>query len=346
MNTKSDLIERYVYAVGGQLPRKNRADIQAELRSLLYDSLESQVGGNPSQDEVVNLLKEFGPPQKVAASYWPEGQYLIGPRLFPLFRMVLGIALLVFVIVQLVLLGVTAAFNPQALDLLGFIGSLWNSVLFAFGMIVLVFAVLQYFDVRPGTESEAWDPRDLPEVEEPDEIKRGELIAGIVFGLIFIAFLAFFVPNSVVIQNFFGQDVTIFLNPVLMPYLPLIILALLLGVLLDIYLLWRGRWSTATHLIKIGINLFSIYLLAMLLAGHNAWLVDHGVTGFFSSLEALPSGAPIPPDVAQLMVMQAFRIAFIVALIVTIVETIGDVYRLVKRLVSRPVSPELPAARP
>ena len=85
-----DLIERYVYEVGRQLPRKQRADIQVELKSTLVDTLEDRVEGEPSQEDEIKLLKEFGPPRKVAASYWPQGQYLIGPNLFPLFRMVVG----------------------------------------------------------------------------------------------------------------------------------------------------------------------------------------------------------------------------------------------------------------
>ena len=44
---------------------------------------------------------------------YPQGQYLIGPSLFPLFRMVVGIVLLVFVIVQLVLFGITVVFNQE-----------------------------------------------------------------------------------------------------------------------------------------------------------------------------------------------------------------------------------------
>jgi hypothetical protein len=343
MDPKTDLIERYIHAVGGHLPLRKRADIQAELRSRLQASLESQYGSSPGQEQVASLLKEFGSPEEVAASYWPEGQYLIGPRLFPLFRLVLGIALTVFVIVQLVLLGVTAVFNPQELDLLEFIGGLWNSLVFTFGMIVLVFAVLQYFEVRPGRESQEWDPRQLPAVEQPDQIKRGQLIAGIVFGLLFVAFLAFIVPNSLVVQNFIGQVVEFFVIPVLLTYLPLLILAFLLGLLLDIYLLWRGRWSTGTRLAKIGINLLSIYLLVQLLAGHNAWLAERGVLGFFSSLEALPEGAPVQPEALQVLVIQVLRMAFIIALIVTVVDTVGQAYRLVRRLVVGQISPGLPA---
>jgi uncharacterized membrane protein len=113
-----EFIDRYVQQVGRQLPRKKRRDIMAELQSTLVDTLEARVGGEPSVDDEIELLKEFGPPQKVAASYWPEGQYLIGPRLYPLFRMVLGIVLLVFVIVQLVLFGVAVVFNQEVLSFL------------------------------------------------------------------------------------------------------------------------------------------------------------------------------------------------------------------------------------
>ncbi|MCK4724290.1 MAG: hypothetical protein KAT29_00735, partial [Anaerolineales bacterium] len=123
-----NLIDRYIYAVGRQLPRKNRADIQAELKSTLIDTLEARSEGEPSEEQVVALLTEFGPPEKVAASYWPESQYLIGPKLYPLFRMSLGIALLVFVIVQLVLLGVVVIFNQQPIQILELTGDIIGSL--------------------------------------------------------------------------------------------------------------------------------------------------------------------------------------------------------------------------
>ncbi|GAF71800.1 unnamed protein product, partial [marine sediment metagenome] len=87
------LIDRYVYEVGRHLPRKNRSDIQVELRSSLIDALEDRAGREPTEAEIVELLKEFGPPKVVAASYYPEGQYLIGPPLYPLFRLLAGIVL-------------------------------------------------------------------------------------------------------------------------------------------------------------------------------------------------------------------------------------------------------------
>jgi hypothetical protein len=333
-----DLIERYVHAVGRQLPRKNRADIQAELQSTLVDMLDDRVKGEASQEDEIALLKEFGPPQKVAASYWPEGQYLIGPRLYPFFRMVVGIVLIVFVVVQLVLLGVAVVFNQMAPPNLEFLAGFVSSIFSAIGIIVLVFAVLQRLDVRPDAEEEDWDPRELPAVSEVDTISRRGLVAEITFGLILIAILLFLPDNIGIVLNPWAEVVQVVLNPELVSYIPLIILSLLLGIALDVYLLWRGRWTTLTRVAKIGTNLFSLYVLFVLIVGHNAWLAQEGAAGFFSALEALPAGVAAPIETVQIIVMQAFRLAFVVALIVIGIETINLIYKLVKRLVGSTTS--------
>lgn len=337
-----DLIDRYVYEVGRHLPRKNRADIKAELHSTLVDTLEARREGEPSQQDVVDLLKEYGSPQKVAASYWPEGQYLIGPSLFPLFKMVLGIALSVFVIVQLVLLGVAVVFDQEVLtflSILDIIGQTVGSLFTAFGVIVIVFAVLQYFEVKPDTEEEEWDPNQLPEIEQVETISRPGRVAEITFSLIFIAILLF-LPDYIGVVISPGMEVI--LNPVIISYIPLIILSLLISIGLDVILLWRGRWETGTRLAKIGTNLFGIYVLYVLITGHNAWLAEQGASGFFSFLEALPELATPNASSVAIIGMHAFRLAFIIALIVTAVDTVKLVYQLLKSLFIPPVTITLP----
>jgi hypothetical protein len=326
-----ELIDRYVSAVGRQLPRNKRADIEAELRSALTDSLEARNQGEPTEDQVVAVLKEFGKPEKVAASYWPEGQYLIGPRLFPLFRMVVGIALTVFVVVQLVLVGITAVFTPEALPGIEFFSDLINSAFMAFGVIVIVFAVLQRFGVQPELEKEDWNPLELPEAFESDDIKRTDLVVEMIFTLIFLA-VFIFLPDKIGFIVSPGSD--IILNPVLPAYIPLIILAFLLSLGLDVFLLWRGRWEIWSRLAKIGLNLFGIGLLIVLLTAHNAWLAAHGAGGFLSVLETLPQGDLSDEAVVQIIGMQVFRMAFIIALIATAVDTVRQVYHLVRRLTS------------
>ncbi len=330
-----DLIERYVREVGRHLPRKNRADIQAELQSTLVDTLEAQVGGEASQEEVIALLMEFGPPERVAASYRSEGQYLIGPKLYPLFRMVVGIALSVFAIVQLVMLGVTVIFNQEPLPSLEFFGDFIASIFFAFGIIVLVFAVLQRFDVRPETEQEEWNPRDLPAIEKTDTINPGWTVAEITVGLVIIAILLF-LPDKIGVVLSPGME--FILNPVIIVYIPLIILTLLLGIGLDVILLWRGRWETSTRIAKIATNLFGIYVLYVLITGHNTWLTQQGVAGFLPTLEALPEGSTPSMEMMQIISMQAFRMAFVIALIVTVVDTINMAYQLVKQIIDNAAS--------
>ncbi|MGB3700020.1 MAG: hypothetical protein WA997_02020 [Anaerolineales bacterium] len=336
-----DLIDRYVYEVGRQLPRKNRADIQVELKSTLVDTLEDRVAGEPSQEDEIELLKEFGPPQKVAASYWPQGQYLIGPNLFPLFRMVVAITLIVFVIVQLVLLGIAVVFDQEVLTLLSVLdifSEMIGSVFTAFGIIVIVFAILQRFDVKPGADDEEWDPRELPQFEQIDTVNRGGTVFEITMSLVIIAILLF-LPDKIGVVLSPGMEVL--LNPVIVSYIPLIILSILVGIAVDVVLLWRGRWETATRLAKIATNLFSIYVLYVLITGHNTWLAEQGVGGFLSFLDTLSEGL-LEQEAVLVIGMQAFRLAFIVAMIVISVDTVKIVYQLVKHQITPPVKIALP----
>jgi hypothetical protein len=331
-----ELIDRYVFEVGRHLPRKQRADIQVELKSTLVDTLEARVEGEPSQEDEIELLKEFGPPNKVAASYWPQGQFLIGPSLFPLFRMVVSITLLVFVIVQLVLVGISLVFNQEVftfLTLLDILSEMLGSAFTAFGIIVIVFAILQRFDVKPDEDDE-WDPLELPQVEPQDTVNRTGTVVGITFSLVIIAILLF-LPDKIGVWVTPGTEVL--LNPVLISYIPLIILSILLGIALDVITLWRGKWDVSTRVAKIGVNLFSLYVMYVLISGHNAWLAEQGVGGFLSFLESLGEGV-FDAEATLILGMQAFRMAFIIAAIVISADTVTNIYKLIKGQIIPPVT--------
>jgi hypothetical protein len=328
------LFDRYVHEVGRHLPRKNRADIQAELRSLLDDSLEAAGAGEPSEEEAIAVLEAFGPPRKVAASYYPEGQYLIGPALFPLFRLVVGIAVVAVLGSQLLGIGVAillagAKFNPLEVT-----ASLINSIPAVVGGVVIVFAILQWFEVKPETEEKSWNPRDLPQISETQEVSRGELIFGIVGGVFLLGVLTL-IPNQIGFISTPGGE--FFSNPVIVAYLPWIVAGLLLSLTLDIYLLWQGRWHRITRVLKIVLNLYSIVVLAVLVQGHMAWLAERGVTSFLTALERLPENLPAG---TQLIGMQAFFLGFAVALVVTVIETVGTGYRLIRASLKQDFKPE------
>src|SRR5512147_2190053 len=103
-----NLIDKYIAEVGKHLPRKNRADIEAEIRSTLEDMLEErkQAQGPLDDAAVIELLKEYGAPRKVAESYVGP-RYLIGPRIYPFFEMVTRIVLTVVLVVGLAGLGIS-----------------------------------------------------------------------------------------------------------------------------------------------------------------------------------------------------------------------------------------------
>lgn len=328
------LIDRYVHEVGRHLPRKNRSDIQAELRSSLIDALEDRAGHEPTEPEIVELLKELGPPKTVAASYYPEGQYLIGPPLYPLFRLLAGIVLAAVLGAQLLALGIGYFVTQEPIAPLEAVVGLLNSIPAALGMLVIVFVILQWFEVRPEIEGEPWDPGSLPEISESETVNRGERVFGITMGIIILVVLGFF-PESVGFVTTFGSE--LFTNPVIAQYIGWITFSLLFGIGLDIYLLWQGRWGTFTRIAKIAANFLSIAILFLLVQGHTAWLAEHGASGFFTVLEQLPDTIN---GGWQVIGMAAFRLGFGVALIITSLETLVMIFRLVRANLKSGFSPE------
>jgi len=318
-----NLIDRYVFEVGRRLPRKNRADIQAELRSLLSDSLEARVTGEPTEEDIVAVLEEFGAPKKVAASYYPRGQYLIGPVLYPIFRLVAMITVASVIGAQLLAVGVDVIFSDGAINLTGFLVSILSSIPSVFGGVVIVFAILQWLDVKADIDEEVWKPLDLPETTEFETVKRWERSIGIAGGVYILGLLNLF-PDKIGVVIHPGGE--FFDNPVILQYLGLINISIILSIALDIYLLWQGKWKNLTRITKVAMNIFSIVILSLLVQGHTAWLVEHNAPGFFSSLGSLADGGAG----TQAFGMNMFRMAFGIALIVTIIEVITMGYRFIR----------------
>ena len=316
-----ELIERYLQEVGRHLPANKKADILTELRSSLGDTLEARAGEGVKEDEVIQVLKEMGAPRKVAASFYPEGQYLIGPELYPFFQFILTIVLTASIGGQLIAAAVGYFTASDPLSIVGQLGQIINSLLPTVGSVVLIFAALQRFNVHPEFDKQEFDPRKLPPLQKDQPISRGEKIFSIVMGIIFLAFFSQIAMNGgFSIHN----GITIFTNPVLDQYFLWIALSMLANILLDIVLLWRGRWEASTRIAKIGTNLFSLAVVFVLLQGHTAWLNQMGIHGFAFSPEQFSNGV----QGLQLLVMASFRIALFVVLIVTAIETLSTVYHL------------------
>jgi hypothetical protein len=157
-----DLIERYLAAIGRNLPAKQASDIQAELRDLLLSRVEEREAerGRPlDRAELEALLIDFGHPLEVAARY-RKVRHLIGPEVYPFWwaavKVMLSIVAGVY-LVLIVLAGITgktqAQFNHEA-------PSIWYVGVYLFGLITLAFIGFERFGKTAFLRK--WKPSNLP----------------------------------------------------------------------------------------------------------------------------------------------------------------------------------------
>ena len=336
-----NLIDRYVAEVGKRLLLvKGRKDIEKELRSTLEDMLEerAQSAGKPADEAMqMELLKEYGSPEKIAETYNPS-PYLIGPRLFPIFMTILKI------VIAAVTLGLTIATGIQimklspmtAVDLFSVIGKgLLNIVsagIGAFGNLALVFALIERF--APTTEinmdeEKEWDPASLLKEPEPQEVKAWEPIVAIV--MTFIALSIFnFNPHLIGIYSFNGDEwkMTPLLSEAFFRWLPLINIVWVAEIVLNGMLLRSGRWNLSSRLVSIGIKLFQIFIIAMLLTGPSILLVTP---------ETLTEGGITDPEAVNILntlAHQGIKVVLGLAIFGTVVEIIKTVYKMITQKAS------------
>lgn len=325
------LIDRYLHEVGRYLPRKKRGDIQAELRSSVVDTLEDRYGAEPPDEQVAELLKELGRPKEVAASYHPEGQYLVGPILYPLFRMVSSIVVVAVLGAQLLAWTIGMFVDGESYSFLEVVSSLVNSIPTSLGWVLITFMILRYFDAKPRLDEEPWDPTSLPEINPDEDLKRGEMIVGMVFGVLLLVLVTFFPQWIGFISAPQGK---FYANPVILDYLPWIQISLVAGILLNIYLFWSGRLDWPGRIARLVLNIYNIAVLGLLVRGHNFWLAARSSSDLMAGLDAIENLN------WQLVGMHAYRWGFVVALIVSAIEVLVTLYRLVRTKLGSDFSPK------
>lgn len=333
MEKKVDLIDRYLYQVGRDLPanKNKRTDIQAELRSLIIDELENRYPGQEyTPEQVTAVLADFGPPEKVAAQYYPEGQYLVGPRLYPQFRMTLGIVLTIFLVVQVVLFGVAVVIRPESLQVEDLIGGLFSGIMTAFGIIVAIFWLLQRYELQPEAEEKPFDPNELPPLPSDEPVSILERGIGLAIGLVAIVLL---ISMPAWLAEFIGPTEQA-LNPLFSGFIPWIIALTGVGIVLDLLLIWRGHWEAWTRAGKILINVLDLALVLAMVAAHNDWLAARGFSEFMA-FPPIPAGGPMTVEAAQTLAVQGTRVALIVTAIVLVVETAVQAFKLVRAYLNR-----------
>ena len=329
------LIDRYVTQVGKYLPAKTREDIERELKSTLEDMLEDRAQNlaRPADEAMeLELLREYGVPDKVADTYHST-QYLIGPRMYPMFIMVLKIVFTVLsalaVVGLVVALGkVGFAGREFAQTLMQTVGGYIGAAITAFGNVVLVFVLLERFlpdsEIKGLKTSEEWDPATLLKEQDPDMVKRGELIAEIIFTFAAVILLNFY-PQFLG-MSFFVDGEWFFIpmfSDNFFRFLPWINLTLLAEILLDIYLIRQNTWSVITRVAKVIVEAAS---LAITIAIFNT----PGIIGFTAESFA---GSPISAETAKTLTtifITMFPVILSIVMIIQGIELAKAIFQLWK----------------
>ena len=277
-----DLINRYAHEVGQYLPYRLRADVEAELRSLLTDSLEERAlrGGVPADEAVAaTVLREFGSPRDVAARYAPEPQYLIGPRLYPTYLMAVKVMLAVLAVIVLALV-VAGRFQqpgepPSLADFVRATGRFLWGALENLGIMTLVFALVERTIRAREAAGASFDAAKLPPVNDPDRISYfGRIFALYGIAVLVLAFNVF--PEWVALYVFHGSEGTLYplLTPDFNRYRPLLNTWWLLAFVLNLAVLRQGRWTRPTRWADFGLEVGWTVILLLIVIGPPVFRYD------------------------------------------------------------------------
>jgi hypothetical protein len=269
-----DLIERYLAAIGRNLPSKQAPDIKAELRDVLLSRVEDQEAerGRPlDRGEVEALLTDFGHPLTVAGRY-RKVQHLIGPEVFPFWWASVKVMLAVVAGVYLVLIILAGLAHKTEAEFNHTVPSAANVVIFLFGLITLAFAGFELF--RATAWLGKWKPGNLPpatgKTRSPFELGV-EMTCDVAFILWWLGLIHF--PNFFSYPGFLSVD----LAPVWMAWKWPIIGYGLLEIAVDFVAIIQPsliRTNVVTGIVRylVGMGILS----QIIQAGH--WLVVSGPT--------------------------------------------------------------------
>jgi len=324
-----NLIDIYIAEVGKHLPAKHKNDLLDEIHSALQDMLEdrSQQSGRQIDDDLmIEVLQEYGSPEKVAASYLPE-RYLIGPRLFPAFLKIVQIVIPIVAVLAVIGLGLSlsrTSLNPYAWieTVIQAFAEFFSAAATSLGFIVLIFAILEWVMPTLKEKTWAWDPRSLRKISPPDRVAMSGPITAIIFTLAAAVIFNFY-PQVIGIGYISSGDITSgkwialpLLSEAFFRYLPMLNLLWVLQIILSIILLRRGQWQPWTRWTALVVNALGIGLAYAMLTGPALVGLNAG---------ELSAVSPLQPNTADFLVRlmnQGVRLALIIAIVSGIIDMV------------------------
>jgi len=238
------MIKNYLYTIGLYLPQKQRNEILKDIEASLYEILEKKYGVKEySEDEIKRVIMDFGNPKQVAENYLGETLTFISSDLFNEYFLALKIALFGGNIGLLIASFIKIDASSINLSfIISLLAELVQTSLSIFGLVTLIFYLVNRTIIKEKVISkDAWSIDSLKElVEDKDKVDRLEL--GI--ESVFLIILTFGLFNFIKMGSWFNQIVLI-----------VFYIFIALSLVLNLYLIVKGKWQKPTRIISVGLNL-------------------------------------------------------------------------------------------
>jgi len=320
------LLERYLQAVKFWLPKEQKEDIIAELSEDIrsqVDEKETELGRKLNEVELESILKQRGRPILVANRYLPQ-EHLIGPVLFPIYRLVLKIVMLCYVVpwtvtwIALLIFnsGYAAKFVGHSwVEALGYLwASLWSTVFLAAGIVTLIFAVLERVQLKSHFLEE-WNPRKLPPVNNPNVIRRFNSVLELAANMIFCVWWTAHMSSNVVLNE---VNLRISLAPAWRYFFWGFLLIALINIALAIANLARPYWTERRATFRLVTDIAGCILFC--------WLLKSNLLVEIAAASLPPAKAVQLTTVINLWMARMFPVAVIFGVVIAVV----NIFRIVR----------------
>lgn len=270
-----EIIDRYVYAVTTKLPEKGKQEIEQEIKSLIYDMMDKYLYEPDEEKRAILVIKELGDPEKLANEYKEKELYLIGPKYFNNYILVLKIVSFALIISMVIGLVIQVFFVNEisiAQIIANFTSRVFSGLLQGGAWVTIIFVVLERNKVN--LKDKNWNIKDLPSLPAKGaKISKGDSIFEIIFASIFIGML-YFSPQLISIYinvNNVNTDIPIFNMDVVNTFKFIIIISLVIVLLKGILKLIWGRWTVNRSIILSILEIVSAGFAIVFFSNINIW---------------------------------------------------------------------------
>jgi hypothetical protein len=259
-----DMIKAYAEKVAGYLPKRIRQETQDELYDSLCEQYEEQ-GGAQDETAVQSFLSAQPHPIRMATSLGEnEKLYLIGPAFYLSFIEAIKLSALVIAIVHTVLFAVSAwgsqnVWQAFYQSLLGYPDTFFSAVM----IIGLIFVIMEKTGERADW-LDKWNVSELSETMQTRKISKFETL----FELNVSALLFLWLTNAIEFPSFIRHDDIWIMN--IMAEVPDALLVGIIGllvfdILVSVFKLVRGYWTSLLRVASLVSNLVWIVFLALVI---------------------------------------------------------------------------------